>query len=403
VHVGDVVKRIKCDLAKIIFTKAQERTPDGRTPFEFLAYWAAKIHLTITIDASVGVNPGATITTPLDKTVATALIPATTELFSLGLGAGLTTEAVRTEDIEFLMSFPEIITEFQKPSQVELYNGCQFDNGLLLESDLDLGSLVDSALEPIKTGVLYQGNNVGPGPAPVAIPDSQLKNIAKTLADVSKMIVVEKKDEAVPPKSDSQEKARIAETQTQAIINNIVKPLYTIASTSLDPSCLTKITQSQYEAIASSANVSLNVIKVDDAKDPGAALNRLKDVQDARTKVVNFAMEMVSEIRACKAQAKKPQQATPQYDPIDVISETVTFNVTASGNVTPMWKLVKITTPLAPTFLSGSRKDTNLLVLAMGRPDVSKTTGAITSTNAMDRQILAAILGQAIASQRLGP
>jgi hypothetical protein len=50
----------------------------------------------------------------LDKTVvATALIPATTEMFSLGLGAGFTTEAVRQEDIEFLVSFSEMIPEFQ--------------------------------------------------------------------------------------------------------------------------------------------------------------------------------------------------------------------------------------------------------------------------------------------------
>src|SRR5262249_5213095 len=109
VRVGDVVKRIKCDMAEIIFRKAQIRTPDGRHPFLFLEDWAAKIHLTIAIDDTVGITPGASVTSPLDKTVATALLPATTETFSLGIGAGLTTEAVRQEDIEFLVSFSDMI------------------------------------------------------------------------------------------------------------------------------------------------------------------------------------------------------------------------------------------------------------------------------------------------------
>ena len=97
-----MVKRIKCDLAEVVFRKAQEETPDGRTPFVFLKNWAAKIHLTIAVDDTVSVNHGATLINPLDKTVATRLIP---ETFSFGLGAGISTEAVRTEDVEFLMSF----------------------------------------------------------------------------------------------------------------------------------------------------------------------------------------------------------------------------------------------------------------------------------------------------------
>jgi hypothetical protein len=147
-RVGDVIKRVKCDLAEVVSRKAKERTPDGTTPFAFLKHWAAKIHLTIAVDDTVSLNPGATISNPLDKTVATRLIPATVETFSLGIGAGFTTEAIRTEDIEFLVSFSDMLTEFQK-SDLQLYNGCKFDNGLFLESELGLVPLVDSALDPV--------------------------------------------------------------------------------------------------------------------------------------------------------------------------------------------------------------------------------------------------------------
>ena len=193
------------------------------------------------------------------------------------------------------------------------------------------------------------------------------------------------------------------ERRTQAIINNIVKPLYSIASTSLDSSCLVKATQSQFQAITWSAKVSISVISVDNATDEDKAKAALEAVKAARNKVIDFAIEMVSEIAACSASLKKPQaKGPPQYDPIDTISETVNFFVTGTGSLTPTWKLVKVTAPLAPTFFSASRKDTNTLILAMGRP-APAANGGITSSLAMNNQILASILSQAITNQRLGP
>jgi hypothetical protein len=453
VHVGDVVKRIKCDLAEVIFEKAQERTPDGRTPFVFLSNWAAKIHMTIAIDESASLNPGATIMNPIDKTVATALIPATVETFSLGIGAGITTEAIRTEDIEFLVSFSDMLTEFQKPSKREVYNGCKFENGLLLESDLGLAALVNSALEPIENGVLYQGHNVGPGAAPPPIPEDQLKNLKEQLKELQSASrnlprpspdqsisdlanVLQNKSQfnalifkfAVPnsmiSKSETQLKAEgqtapsnvtivkeilantveatTEETRTQAIINNILKPLYAIASSSLDSSCLPKVTQSQYQAITWSAKVSLNVINVSSDTDPDKSAADLSAVKAAKDKVIKSTTDMLSQISACSALTKKKSKGPPQYDPIDLISETVNFFITGTGSVTPTWKLVHVTAPLAPTFLSASRKDTNTLILAMGRP-VPASGGGITSSSAMNNQILSAILSQAVTTTRLGP
>jgi hypothetical protein len=447
VHVGDVIKRVKCDLAEVIFEKVQERTPDGR-PFLFLTQWAAKIHLTIIVDDLVSVNPGATVTNPLDKTVATPLIPATVETFGVGIGAGLSTEAIRTEDVEFLFSFSDMIQEFQKPSKRALYNDCRFENGLLLESDLGFKALVDSALEPIESGVLYRGHNVGPGALPP--PDQQLKDINKQLnelrsitrniptlspnqsiIDIANLLPNKSQFNALISKfnikniditkSENQFKAEnqqpsgdvsavkqiLANTveatreekRTQSIINDIVRPLYMIASSSLEASCLTAVTESQYEAITWSAKVSLNVINVDNATDLNKSTEDLNAVKAAKMKVIDAATKMIGQISACKAKIKK---GPPQYDPIDVIGETVNFFVTATGSVTPVWKLVKVTAPLAPTFLSGSRKDTNTLILALGRP-APAAGGGITGSTPMNNQILASILSQAITVQRLGP
>ena len=400
VRVGDVVKRIKCDLAKAVFYKAQERTPDGRHPFVFLSYWAAKIHLTIAIDDTVGINPGATVTTPLDRTVATTFFPATTETFGLGVGAGLTTEAIRQDDIEFLVSFPDLIAEFEKPAKRELYDNCQLEPGVLLESDLDFASLVNASLEPVEMGVLRQGNNVGPGAPPPAIPAAQLQNISARLEQLRRAATgIPSPKGLVDVLKVYRDDAALEETRTQSIINNIVKPLYAISSSALDPACLTKATQSQFQAITWSTEVSLNVINVNQATKEDDARTWLGKVKDAKQKVIDFAKEMVAEIRACSEIAHKTKKPSPPaYDPVNLISETVNFFVTISGSLTPSWKLVKVIAPLAPTFLSGSRKDTNTLILAMGRPQVN-ANGTITSTQAMDQQVLAAILSQAVSSR----
>jgi hypothetical protein len=455
VRVGDVVKRIKCDLAETIFNKAYEKTPDGRTPFVFLANWAAKIHLTIAVDDTVSFSPGATVTHPLDKTVATTLIPATVETFSLGVGAGISTEAVRQEDVEFLVSFSDMIKEFNDPLRRELlYNNCSFENGLLLESDLGLGPLVNSALEPVENGILKQGpGNVGPpGTSAVAIPASQLNDISNqlnalktaaaglpkpsseqtltelgnTLKDKSQFnalinklqipnSTLSKPESQIQAEGQSTDNvqtvkkvvansdlATTEETRTQSIINDIVKPLYAIASTSLDPSCFAPVTKSQFEAITWSAQVSVNVIKVDTATDQNESDNALKAVRAAKDKVIDATTKMINQIKECKPPPKKSPPGPPQYDPIDLMSETVNFYITTSGSVTPTWKLVKVTAPLAPTLLSGNRKDTNTLILAMGRPSVA-ANGTVTSSSAMDYQVLSSILSQAVRPPTIVP
>jgi hypothetical protein len=452
VHVGDVVKRIKCDVSNAVIQMAQEPGPADNYPYLFLSEWAAKIHLTIAIDDSVSLNPGATLTSPLDQTVATRLVPATTEFFSFGLGAGLTTEAIRTEDIEFLFSFPDVEAEFKDETRKEkLYNDCKFPNGLLLESHLGLEDLIRGALEPIKSGVLKPERNVGPGATPVPTPPNE-RSIQKQLEDlkIASSRLPEIPDNttlravassSVHPASanklissfgqqgniDSKflkssgppivfintitaitytNEAALVEQRVQDIINAVVKPLYGIAASSLASStCLNDITDAQFQAITYSANVSLknaevysqaeqqNVVKA------GVALQELKV---AAAQVVKHTRDMVTKIDICSAQERPKKKKPTLYDPIDLISEQVNFNITMSGSATPGWKLVNVVAPLAPTMFSGSRKDTNTVILAMGRPNAT-ADGGIAASTAMNNQILAAILSQAVTSgQRVG-
>jgi hypothetical protein len=425
-------------------------------PYLFLQDWAAKMHFTIAVDNTATLSPGFTYTSPLDKTVATRLIPATTELFTLGVGAGLTTEAVRTEDVEFLISFSDLKKEFQDEStKTSLYNNCNLINGFLLESDFELDSVFESALDPIKEGILKPGRNVGPGTLPVATPPSQRDNrreleslrIAatglpeppqnKSLEEISKNVtdksifnkiinnfkilpedMSKSLSDNIPVPSRVSAAIRLqtyindAETiekRVQSVINNVVKPLYSISSNSFEGACLKNVTSDQYQAITWSANVSIWVNRAYSASDlkdeSGAeveAVGALKKAKDAAKEVVNFATKMMDEMDVCSKKQKQMAKKTPTYDPVDVIGETVNFFVTSSGSIAPGRKLTRVTAPLAATLFSASRKDTNTLILAMGRP-APAAAGGITANSAVNNQILAGILSQAITSgQRLG-
>jgi hypothetical protein len=409
VHLSDVAKRVKCEMLGAVRRKALE---DPKR-FGFLSQWSAKVHLTVAVDGSATINPGVTFIEPLAVTGTSR---------SLGIGVGLSTQAVRTEDIEFFLSFPDVIHEFRTMSRHKrrtVYNDCAFENGLFLESDLDIKSMLDRALAPVGEGVLRTGKNVPlpGGPAPIPAKDRQaiadaVKELRETRITPGAFTDAEIKQlspdalnalQATPPgRQDLNRSAKIAsdalrvERNAQAIVRNIVNPLFEIASTSLaGRDCLKDITQDKYSATTFSAVVSVKKVAVDNAPDISGMEEALREMKKAEKDLVEAAQQMVDAIQAC-SEEKPPPVKEAAYDPIDLISETVNFYVTYSGSVTPAWKLVRVTAPLAPTFLSGSRKDTNTLIMVMGRPAAEGKGGA---SAAMNQQVLSSILREAITTR----
>ena len=105
---------------------------------------------------------------------------------------------------------------------------------------------------------------------------------------------------------------------------------------------------------------------------------------------------MAQAINGKTCQTPKPKDVA-SYDPIDLISEQVTFYVTLTGSVSPAWKLVAITSPIAPSLFTATRKDTNTMILALGRPAAQ---GGLSGNVAVSNQILAGMLSQALSNQR---
>ncbi|WP_076866176.1 hypothetical protein [Bradyrhizobium mercantei] len=420
VSLDDVAWRVKCDIWKVVARKMQEFPVDKRhpnaNPYSFLKGWGAKVHMTLAVDDTGSLNPGATLIEPLP----------TSQSRSLGLGAGITTEAVSTTDYEFFMSFSELADELDKKSRAGLVEGyCQAPKGLLLESDLQLDDLFDRALEPVKFGTLKVGAHPGfGGSSPPATPVGQVPDY-KALQQVFDRLKSQKpsgsvalspedvkriqenssaKGLAVPSDTtlqqqhtidDNKQAALQQETKAQTYINNIVKPVTDVLAASY-PACVKDVTQLRNKAIIEAAIVSSEKIEVDRATNDGASTSALKILNDKMDQLENVVQDVIGELKTCPTM-RAPKTPPQVYDPLDLISQTINFYITSTGSVTPMWKLTRVTAPLANTFASVSRKDTNTLIIAFGRPDLSKTNS---SGTAISNQILTSTLKDALSTPR---
>lgn len=418
VSLDDVAWRVKCDIWKVVARKLGEFPTDRRhpraNPYSFLAGWGAKVHMTLAVDNTGAVNPGATLIDPLSGG----------QSRSLGLGAGISTEAISTTDYEFFMSFPELRDEYKQTSAAGLVEGyCARPRGLLLESDLQLDDLFDRALEPVKYGTLRVGVHPGfAGSSPPATPADQVPDY-RALEQVFNQLRGKKPSPTsrltpqevqlfqenaatkgfLAPTEDTLQKQHVIddnkqaaiqqETKAQAYINNIVKPVTEVLGSSY-PACVKAVNQLRNMAIIESALVSSDKIEVDRATNEDASNKARKVLDDKVDDLEKVVQDVIKQLTICPT-LPAPTANPLVYDPLDLVSQTINFYITSNGSVTPSWKLVRVSAPLAGTFASASRKDTNTLIIAFGRPDLSK---ANSSGTAISNQILTSTLKDALST-----
>jgi len=169
VFIGDVVKRVKCEVTDAFADRINE--PD----FQWMADWTAKIDLTLQANNSGGVTPGVTYTKYLknafnfdagSNSLTSKTISAVNQFFSIGAGANLGEQAIRAEVVSFTLSLREL-SDWKYPPR-----GVRSDYAVVcprprkneLRDDLGLKQWIDSALSPVAKD-LHAGNH----PSPVSI------------------------------------------------------------------------------------------------------------------------------------------------------------------------------------------------------------------------------------------
>ncbi|MFK4502887.1 hypothetical protein ABIF86_007178 [Bradyrhizobium japonicum] len=425
VRFDQVVKRVKCDLVGAVYRKAYE---DWQR-YGFLTQWAAKVHMTLTVDDQASVNPGLTITDPL-------AVAGTS--FSFGLGGTYTGQAQRIEDYEFFLSFAIAGPEMTRDVVERFYDGCQFADGQLLESNFDFDSVIARAVSPIKAGLLKQGRQTGPGSSTSPqIPSNEIPNIKQALQAAADSPIVKPDPKTfagtnpqfklifehiqnqfniarVPDNPQKLQKDQDAEDAATAIANspkvaqnvhdvieNVVKPLYDLAiTTDLPKKCNLQMQRDRASALSSAAEAAIAKSNIDNAKpeDFKLVISSFAAQLTARSVVLAKSQAMLTDITGCKEPPTKPAKpAVALYDPIDLIQETANFYITASGSVAPSWKLVRISAPLGSPLFSATAKTTDSMIVTMGRPNIEN--GRQVPSKSMENSLQASLISQAINSR----
>ena len=396
VPVSAIVRRVKCDIWRTVIDRT--RHDKYRAHYAFLNKWAAKVHLTMVVDDTASLTPGVTATHPLHNAYDPSLGPsslggtsfsAIAQSFSFGVGAGLTTEAVRTEDLAFFLSFSEMRDEQGDPRAPAKYNWCDLPDRMFLDSDLGLEQAVDNALAPIRDELLTPGTHPPIPTSPAVLPTGMFE---RSLADIQKLITTQNRplvaDTAAERKADIDE-AKALVDKAKKFVDDVAKPIADEAPTFV-PECARVIVafkDSGVVAVAEATAVAHNMSPATDTKPQLAEVRKYaKAAEDGAQKALTF-------FKTCQAHRPDSLSKPAKYDPVDLISHQVNFYVTFSGSVAPQWKLVRVTAPNGTSLASASRKNTNTLIIVFGAPAVAPN-GQPGGSVAMNNQILSALIGQ---------
>jgi hypothetical protein len=188
IRLGDLVKRVKCDMYYAVSTV--EQTPSGpvlvplstKKGYEWLSNWVIQANLNLVVNNQSGLTPGATFITPL-KSVILPGKGTFSQSYSTGIGAGVNTTAQRTDTFAFSLSLAEIETELSsKETKLTRYDDCLLKDGTNLDSDLQLKEWFWSSMAPVQRNYLHAGLHKAPKSAATSTP---AQGGAKALASSS--------------------------------------------------------------------------------------------------------------------------------------------------------------------------------------------------------------------------
>jgi hypothetical protein len=435
ISINEVVKRVKCEIRDAVANRPENR-------YKWFDKWTVQADLTLAVNDSSGVSPGAVFTQPLKPV---------TNTFALGLGAGATTTAARTEIVSFSMSVKEIRKEFfNKDGSVNtnaalFYNDCQV-YGLVpigLTGNLGLREWVDSAFGPVDTKVgplpgdtlLREGNHKPPkGPSGAGATTSTQKAQAaasqsfKSLLDNYKQ-KLDALRAAAAISTDLSQKLVLLFDRFQAIrlLTGVLEQTQAKSLSALrdqilagaeeigdlkeghDKDQITKIKglfdkvakdtekwqdsrldKSRWQPLLSAAlRTAITDLEKLVTSEVGPALAQLQLICDCEdtTESSDTTVRLLADLTKCLKtlqtliQADLPPTPAPKDPPIDAISHQVQFSIALTGSVNPTWTFVKFKGPSPATgsFATAGDTNTNTLTIVMGEPTSAATINSRSS------------------------
>lgn len=416
ISINEVVKRVKCEIWISIKDRPEKAYP-------WFNKWTAQADLTLTVNDSSSINPGATFIEPL-------AVANTSR--SLGIGGGLTNTAFRTEIVSFSMSVADIRAEFEKPTPALLakYDGCNPYSATDLSGNLGLVEWVNSAFGPIDNQLLTEGKHGapkapngtlgGPPPAPkgaaalVTMSHSVVKQAAPETPDVPSDFpdnLTESVERIFAEYKTLIDAMKFTGTAMQYVAKNegddgyfdtLKKEIgsHIDAAKKGAPPAVAALLESYRNRIASDItprigrNETMRLNKV--IADSQAFVERLApqitrelspvipivELQCNCTgnsdsaKAADKVLKCLNNIQSL-AKLLTPTQPS-KNPPIDAISHQVNFVVQWSGSINPTWTLVRFKgpSPSSGNFATMSESSTHNLTIVMGPPGSSAAANA---------------------------
>jgi hypothetical protein len=368
IPIHDIVQRVKCELADTF----DERTEDPK--LLWLKSWTAKVDLTLAADNQGSITPVGAYIEPL-KTVS-----GVSQQFSFGAGGSVNGEAVRTEIISFSLSLEEL--KRWRSSQIRAAQHefpamdlCNPNNRLDLAGGLGLNEWIDSALSPIELSDLQAGDHPAPGTTakastttPKKADHSQEAGTTKELADAA--VTRAQNSAAAAQKSASaadQSYRKAFKSATGSPFRAIEENYFKRKTDSFVTAAHDQATLAQTDArrageeAKGAKQLADTIAAGDESQGPK---DILKKVQDAETASATLAQDAAAQAKAANQNATLVATRVPD-PPIDSISHSVQFFVTATANIAPSWTLVRFHGPTGNLAgFSGIR--THTLNIALG-------------------------------------
>jgi hypothetical protein len=359
IAISEIVQRVKCELA-IAMPEPEPPYPTGR--YQWMGDWTAKVDLTLITNDQSAITPSTSFITPmLPQSV--PLIGTFSRSFTLGLGGGLTNNAIRNETMSFTVSIKEL--------RNERYRGdCHLPNGFDLYGHLGLQEWIESALAPVDRDMLTIGYHAAPGSKSGSSPRISVDANDKDRIHQAAFFALKYAKDAEAAAAASQrysvqyqKDAKVADT---AVTKRDIQQTFDQASAASGDANVAA-------GFVTTANDVFSHLAVDDPlrKDPQV----LQDVSDAKTAGVRAS--------AAKKAAAATVKSLPQDPPIDSIGHQIQFIVLTTANATPSWSLVHFKGPGASGSLAAvTETRTHTLNIALGAP-----SGSVNASQEQLRQL----------------
>ncbi len=135
-----IVANIRCEIRNGVWKALQ--LPN----VQWLATWGATVTLKITTDEQSALNPGVSLTTPLENSLKVYPVGGNVnsgQSFALGLGLSGSAHATRVETIQFTYSNAELLAEVKERLKAQQSLSCdKLQNGVTIQSDLKIGQFI---------------------------------------------------------------------------------------------------------------------------------------------------------------------------------------------------------------------------------------------------------------------